>query len=268
MKMFRTKKNDITLDLKNAEKQLRKLNKTIEEVLYKLQIQYQDSIDKSFNQANKNMNLVLESYQKVMSKENIQEPKVGDTILIGDSEWVILDINKKTIILLSKYCLTKTAFSNTDYNNWWMSDARHYVYLKTLNDLYRYIKDYGMSMFRDTTSLSGSKAYSNVFDPISLLTIDEYRRYREFIPNVKENWWLLTPRGVACEGDISSVVGVKEDGNIDFFDAIRNDIGIRPVMMLRTEFLERDRDIVSKVDEIIYKTREEIMKEIQKEMKK
>lgn len=29
--MFRTKKKDITLDLKNAEKQLRKLNKTIED---------------------------------------------------------------------------------------------------------------------------------------------------------------------------------------------------------------------------------------------
>lgn len=55
---------------------------------------------------------------------------------------------------------------------------------------------------------------------------------------------------------------------IDCFDAIRNDIDIRPVMMLRTEFLERDKDITSKVDEIIYKIRKEIMKEIQKGMKK
>ncbi len=46
---------------------------------------------------------------------------------------------------------------------------------------------------RDLLSLDGQTEYGHCKDRISLLTVDEYRKYRKLLPNMPKWWWLITP---------------------------------------------------------------------------
>ena len=82
-----------------------------------------------------------------------------------------------------------------------------------------------VSFERDLISLDGRNDYGTCEDKVSLLTFDEYRKYREVIES-NEYWWLLTPHGVKRDGYERSVSVVCPSGRIgrsicDYINGVR-----------------------------------------------
>lgn len=87
------------------------------------------------------------------------------------------------------------------------------------NDLLEKIKDeIGVGnilpLGRDLISLDGIDEYEDTVELISLLTVDEYRKYRKLLPNTGEWWWLCTPWSTKSNGYERSLAVVAPVGNI------------------------------------------------------
>lgn len=81
---------------------------------------------------------------------------------------------------------------------------------------------------RNLLSLDGEDEYGTCKDKVSLLTFDEYRKYKKVIPRNREWWWTITPDSTPnCTNDYWITV-VAPSGSINCIDC--NDVsGVRPV---------------------------------------
>lgn len=68
---------------------------------------------------------------------------------------------------------------------------------------------------RDLLSLNGQTEYGICKDKVSILTFDEYRKYRKVISNTGYWWWLSTPDSTQYNNDLVWVVAVSPAGIID-----------------------------------------------------
>ena len=86
-------------------------------------------------------------------------------------------------------------------------------------------------------SLDGQEEYGETDDFVSLLTVDEYRKYRKFIPNTDEWWWLVTPWSTPCNEYSKTVTVVSPSGYICYYDC-RDSNGVRPVCIFSSSIFE------------------------------
>ena len=170
----------------------------------------------------------IETLEKKLGVTHIQkELKIGDEFELADVNWKILDITDAGYMCIGD-SLGDKIFDNNS-NNWNKSSLRAYLN----GELYEKIsKEIGkgniVSFKRDLLSLDGLEEYGESDDFVSLLTVDEYRKYRKFIPNTDDWWWLITPWSTHCNNYESTVTVVSPSG---FFYGISCDCvnGVRPV---------------------------------------
>ena len=79
---------------------------------------------------------------------------------------------------------------------------------------------------RNLLSLDGQTEYGTCDDKVSLLTVDEYRKYRKLIPNTDDWFWLISPWSTPCNGFKNSVTVVAPTGDViggdyDFSSGVR-----------------------------------------------
>lgn len=129
-----------------------------------------------------------------MAKIRLSETKPGDTVIIAGREYTVLDTDfQGGVFCLAKEIAFYAAFDKGRCNNWATSSLR-----KSLNE--DYIKEIEAALGsealieieRDLTSDDGLKDYGTCRDKITLITCDEYRRYRYQIPNKDDWWWTAT----------------------------------------------------------------------------
>lgn len=91
---------------------------------------------------------------------------------------------------------------------------------------------------RNLLSLDGQTEYGKCEDKVSLLTVDEYRKYRSLIPNTKDYWWwLVSPWSTPCNDYKRTVTVVSSAGNISD-DGCSNNCGVRPVCIFLSSIFE------------------------------
>lgn len=85
--------------------------------------------------------------------------------------------------------------------------------------------------------MDGQKEYGKCEDKVSIISLDEYRKYRELIPNAEYWWWTLTPDSTKCNGDTSWIRIVSPSGRIDRngYDSCR---GVRPLCIFSSSLFE------------------------------
>ena len=94
---------------------------------------------------------------------------------------------------------------------------------------------------RDLLSLDGQTEYGHCEDKISLLTVDEYRKYRKLLPNMPKWWWLITPWSTPVNDYNSTLTVVSPSG--DFYCRDYNDCGgVRPVCIFSSSIFELGSD--------------------------
>lgn len=164
---------------------------------------------------------------------------IGDTFKLVDTTWKILDITSAGYICLAD-SIEERQF-DSDSNNWKNSNLRDYLNEEFLEKIAAEIGLENIVPFeRDLLSLDGQTEYGKCEDKFSLLTVDEYRKYRSLIPNTKDYWWwLISPWSTPCNDYKRTVAVVSSAGDvsIDNYDC-RNGIGVRPVCIFSSSIFE------------------------------
>ena len=89
--------------------------------------------------------------------------------------------------------------------------------------------------------MDGQTEYAHCKDKISILTVDEYRKYRKFLPNMDKWWWLITPWSTPYNDYFKSVAVVSSSGNVDDYYC-DFDYGVRPVCIFSSSIFESGED--------------------------
>lgn len=136
----------------------------------------------------------------------------GEHFMFKGFEWVCLDPHSKEGGVLAimaepwrrnvRFCPDKQhADENGNRNNYRTSKIRKY-----LADTLAYVLGANNLLLHETDLIAdnGDCAYGAVEDPVFILTCDEYRKYRDYIPRYDSWIWTATPW---CCGDKDSDTG-------------------------------------------------------------
>ena len=132
---------------------------------------------------------------------NITTLRPGEHFMFKNFEWVCLDPNTKEggVLVITaepwakdvKFCPSdKFADEKGNWNNYRTSNVRG-----ILSDMANAVFE-GKSLLPHTVDLiadNGNRAYGTVHDPVFILTCDEYRKYRDYIPHYESWIWTATP---------------------------------------------------------------------------
>lgn len=165
--------------------------------------------------------------------------EIGDTFELAGLNWKILDITEKGYICLADKLEDESKF-DSDSNDWKESSLRSYLNGEFLESLREEIGEENILFFeRDLLSLDGLDEYGKCEDYVSLLNVDEYRKYRKHIPNTDYYWWLLTADSVKSNGDNRWVRVVLPSGSLR--SVICNCYcGVRPVCIFSSLIFESE----------------------------
>lgn len=178
---------------------------------------------KEFGENLKNLNEVYEQLRKKY------QPEIGKTIEVAGIKWLVLDKIEKGYFAISEDFYGRDRGFDDNCNDWKSSDLRN----ELNTDLRKKIEselgtDSLVEFERNLLSLDGQTEYGTCRDYVSLISVDEYRKYRKFLPNRGKWWWTLTPDSTACNNDDTFVRVVSPSGDVDDDDCYGS-CGVRPV---------------------------------------
>ena len=169
------------------------------------------------------------------SSKPLSSYKPGETVTLGNREYIVLGQSEETTSIITKAITRNMRFgSSNDYRK---SDVCTYCNDIFYNELANTVGKENIIMH--TVNLmcdDGSNKGVSCRDNVSILTMENYRRYREYLSEFDDSFWAATgvtildrdyARGVCC---ISSN-GVPDWSKCDWFD------GVRPFCILRSSIL-------------------------------
>ena len=155
----------------------------------------------------------------------------GEHFMFKNFEWVCLDPNHPDGGVLAvmakpwrydmKFCPgEENADEKGNWNNYRTSNVREELLLNMVPVLGR---ENLLSHEVDLVADNGDRSYGTVEDLVFILTCDEYRKYRDFIPRYEK--WVCTATPWCCgdkdsdTGDAYGVRGVDTEGQLDSYGA-------------------------------------------------
>ena len=175
----------------------------------------------------------VEALEKKLGVTHIPKGlKIGDEFELADINWKILDITDAGYMCIGDSLGDKKFDENS--SDWNESSLREYLNNEFYEKIAREVgRENIISSKRNLLSLDGQTEYGESDDFVSLLTVDEYRKYRKLIPNTGDWWWLVTPWSTPCNEYSKTVTVVSPSGFI--YDYVCLDYyGVRPVCILKS----------------------------------
>lgn len=167
---------------------------------------------------------------------------IGDTFELAGAKWKVLDISEKGYLCLADKLENEMQF-DTENNNWVTSRLREYLNTEYIEKIAAEIGEDNIIPFkRDLISLDGQTEYGECEDKVSLLTVDEYRKYRNLVPNTEDYWWwLISPWSTVCNGWEYGVAVVSPSGYINYFNCDGSN-GVRPFCIFSSAIFESEEE--------------------------
>lgn len=199
-------------------------------------------IESKIQNAEKELQEAKQELAELKGTRKLPQPQIGDTIEIADMKWTVLDKTDKGFLCLAERIKDGMQFDST-CNDWKKSALRKYLNTEFLEKLASEVGEENIIPFqRGLMSLDGQTEYGMCEDKVSLLTVDEYRIYRGFIPNTDDYWWwLITPWSTPCNGYSHSVAVVSPSGYIGIINCL-NDYGVRPFCIFSSSIFESEEE--------------------------
>ena len=185
----------------------------------------------------------IEEYIKGVIKSAVDDIKTefapGDHFSYKGVEFVVLDVNEERneLFAVTANIVRTMLFSEDNCNDWRKSDVRDWL---NTEFLYQIGEEDLIEQVSDLVADNGDKAYGECKDYVSLLSCDQYRKYREFIPRYKEDWvWTLTP--YSCDPSYANSVRViNPSGTLNTSNAY-DTYGVVPACMYNLNNLKSRR---------------------------
>ena len=189
----------------------------------------------------------VEELEKIVKKLQMEKSAelrkgllVGDTFELAGLKWKILDITEKGYKCIAEKLLENMQFGNN--NDWKVSGIRKYLNGEFCEKLVEEIgKDNIVPFERNLLSLDGQTEYGTCEDHVSIISLDEYRQYRELLPNEDYYWWTLTPDTTKCNGNESWICVVCPSGFI-CINSCNDYYGVRPVCIFCSAIFESEEN--------------------------
>lgn len=172
------------------------------------------------------------------NKVKLTELNPGDEFYIGSSVYVVVDHIDGTTKVISKEIAHKMAFDYDCLNDYRMSAIRELLNTYDYNYIAYDIDKHNIVPTKcDMGTLDGSGSYGTSKENITILSLDEYRKYYGIlndIPNfTSEVQWLSTP--VSMKNQFKSFVcTIDKDGLIDRMPSNNQNIGVRQFFTLKS----------------------------------
>lgn len=183
---------------------------------------------------------VLELAKKLVAaiEKEDQKSEIGKTIEVAGINWLVLDKLEKGYFAISEDFYGRDRKFDDNCNDWKSSDLRN----ELNTDLRKKIEselgvDSLVEFERNLLSLDGQAEYGTCRDYVSLISVDEYRKYRKLLPNTGKWWWTLTPDSTACNDDDTFVRVVSPSGRVND-DVYDSSLGVRPVCIFSSSIFE------------------------------
>lgn len=190
------------------------------------------------------------NYEKKIEKKKLRvsELSAGGVFNYAGHKWVKLDNIYNGSLVLS-YDVIFDAEFDEDSNNWMRSSLRARLNKNICDQIViradrpvgvqsrteMYIPRIDLIQFeRDLTTDDGMTDYGTCNDYVSLLTCDEYRRYRKIIPKCDMWWYTITAYSAVYS---RSVRFVLSDGSLLSLNACNDNLGVRPLCVLKSDVL-------------------------------
>ena len=162
--------------------------------------------------------------------------ELNKTFTVAGIRWTVLEKLANGYLAIADSIGNKRFGNN---NDWKESSIR-----KMLNSEFaeKIEKELGVELpefERNLLSLDGLKEYGTCMDKVSLISVDEYRKHRDKLPNTGKWWWTLTPDSTRCNGDSSWIRVVSPSGDFDFngFNGLN---GVRPICIFPSSIFESE----------------------------
>lgn len=167
------------------------------------------------------------------------EAEVGSFIKYAGIEWVVLHRTASKVMVLAKHRLFNRAFDSNESNNWSKSSLRKELnnfneqgFQRGFEHTENINKNDLVEFERDLTTDDGMTDYGKCKDYISLISCEEYRKFRKLIPNADDWWWTLTGDSLVCS---RRVRGVNSGGALSNSSARNGGSGVRPLCILKSD---------------------------------
>lgn len=181
----------------------------------------------------------IDKLESEKMNEKLNGLKVGDTFELAGLTWTILDVTEDWYKCIAERFEDGMVFDDGS-NDWRTSILREYLNEDFYNRLASEIGEDNIILFeRDLLSIDGQTEYASCDDKVSLLTVDEYRKYRKLIPNPDYWHWLITPWSTPCNGYYRSVTAISPYGCFDDYDC-NNRYGVRPLCIFSPNLFESE----------------------------
>lgn len=177
-----------------------------------------------------------------MKKIALKNTARGTAFDYAGQSWILLENDDGRALCLSKDIIETRAFDEGNCNNFAVASSKEYLNGAYLDNLLEDVN--GPNAFLttelDLTTDDGLKDYGTCTVTIFLLTVDQYRRNRDVIPNADDWWWLSTAFSTKSNGYESLARFVDSDGTLGRDGACDGYCGLRPACNLSSDLLISD----------------------------
>lgn len=164
--------------------------------------------------------------------KKLGDVKPGETVRLGEREYIVLGHCAETTVVITKDIVKNMEFGKTgDY-------SKSYVREFCNGDFYKELaKAVGKSNIVphrvNLTCDDGSNKGVTCKDNVSIITAENYRRYREYLPALGKPYWTAT--GVATlDKDYAHYVRFVDSYGILFWNDCGFTFGVRPFCTLNS----------------------------------
>ena len=185
-----------------------------------------------------------------MKKIALKNAARGTAFDYAGQSWILLENDDGRALCLSKDIIETRAFDEGNCNNFAVASSKEYLNGAYLDNLLEDVN--GPNAFLttelDLTTDDGLKDYGTCTVTIFLLTVDQYRRNRDVIPNADDWWWLSTAFSTKSNGYESLARCVSTDGTLHRDIAYRGYYGLRHACYLDSDLLISVEDDEASLD--------------------
>lgn len=173
-------------------------------------------------------------------KKALKTAARGTVFPYAGEKWVVLEHDPAgRTLCLRLDLIPNKPFDENNCNNFATSSCKEWMNGLYLDNLIDAVK--GPNAFLQTeldlTADDGLKDYGTCTVTIFLLTVDQYRRNRDVIPNADDWWWLSTAFSTKSNGYESLARHVWYGGALNWDYAYYGNSGLRPACYLDSDLL-------------------------------
>ena len=158
---------------------------------------------------------------------------IGEHFIYNGIEFICLDIIDGNYLAMTAKPWAEIPFDTNNHNDWRKSSLRRVLntdFLELLD------KKHLVMQTSDLIADNGDKAYGTSEDYVTILSCDQYRKYRDIVPLFEEWMWTLTPW--SCGPSYSNYVRyVYTTGNVYDYSA-NGSSGVAPACLFSSQNLK------------------------------